>query len=101
MFSTQGKANNLIPVYRFKDDLKIRESFTYPTKQKMNSFSSCLIGYQFEILEGYVFSKREKLFSNYIDSLYQMRLSFDKLDQLQQEIISLNYCLTHSMDSFS
>ena len=36
-------------------------------------------GYKFEILEGYVYSKREKLFSSYINALYEMRLLFDLL----------------------
>lgn len=37
-------------------------------------------GYEFEILEGYVYSKREKLFSGYINALYEMRVLFDKSD---------------------
>lgn len=35
-------------------------------------------GYQFEILEGYVFSERKVLFSEYMSTLYKLRISFAK-----------------------
>ena len=63
-----GKLVNVAPVGVFTD--------WYFSEELYNARDN--FGYQFQILEGYVFSERKVLFSEYMSTLYKLRISFAK-----------------------
>ena len=63
-----GKLVNVAPVGTFTE--------WYFSEELYNARDN--FGYQFQILEGYVFSERKILFSKYMDVLYKLRTAFAK-----------------------
>lgn len=47
----------------------------YYSKEILHAIS---LGYKIEVVNGFYFTKAEKLFTNYVDSMYNLRLSFEK-----------------------
>jgi hypothetical protein len=67
-----GKSVNVAPTGAFTD--------WYFSEELYNARDN--FGYKFEVLEGYVYSNRKILFSEYMNNLYKLRTSFDKSNVL-------------------